>query len=164
MTSHSIPWESLRTLLQHLLDALNAFSQLLGEEEAVMRRWDREKMQGVVEQKVQALETFHRYEREWVVLLRPWAPTGSAADCWKLFAQDPTFSVLNTHPLFHKITSLAQRIRDQGQRNAAMIRRGQFVVQEAMHLVHAGLGQGSVYQGTGTLRVQPVPSSVNIRG
>ena len=164
MKPHSIPWKSLRQLMQHVQDSLKTFAQLLVEEEAVMKRLDRDQMAAVVEQKAQALEGFHRHEQELVAVLRPWVPTGSIADCWHTMAHAPEFKALAQHPLFNMIVITAQRIRDQGQRNAAVIRRGQYVVQEAIHLMYEGLGQGPVYQGTGTFRTQPAPSSVNLRG
>ena len=164
MNTASLPWQSLRPVLRQLHDALNALAQLLVEEETVMKRLDRGRMTLLVEQKSQVLESVQRYEQELVAVLRPWVPTGSLAECWALIRSAPECQALALDPLFKMITVTAQHIREQGGRNAALIRRGQYVVQEALNLVHVGLGQGPVYQGSGTLRAHPVSCSVNLHG
>ena len=164
MKTASLPWQTLRPVLQQLHDSLHAFAQLLEQEETVMKRLDRDRMNLLVEQKSQVLESFQRYEQELVTLLRPWAPTGSPAECWALIRSAPECKSVALDSLFKMIAATAQQIREQGRRNAALIRRGQYVVQEALNLVHVGLGQGPVYQGSGTLRLHPVPCSVNLHG
>lgn len=164
MKSHPIPWEALQQLFRRLLNSLEEFSELLAEEEAVMTRLDREKMMVLVEQKAGVLEAVQRCEQQMVAVLRPWVPTGLSGDCWNVIKQSPEFSRVLQLPEFKAIQRETARIREQGQKNVVLIRRGQYVVREAMSLVYAGLGQGPVYQGTGTLRVQPVPCSVNLHG
>ena len=164
MKTASLPWQSLRRVLRQLHDALNSLAQLLVQEETVMTRLDRDRITVLVEQKSQALETFHRYEQELVTVLRPWVPTGSSAECWALIRSAPECKALALYSLFEMIIATAQQVREQGRRNAALIRRGQYVVQEALNQVQAGLGQGPVYQGSGILRQHPVPCSVNLHG
>lgn len=164
MKPHAIPWIALQQVFQRLLEVLEELSKLLVQEEAVMKGLDREKMMALVEQKANVLENFHRSEQHLVALLRPWVPTGSSAECWSLLKQQPDFLRVHQLPVFKAIRRETARVREQGQKNAVLVRRGQYVVREAMNLINTGLGQGPVYQGTGTLRVQPVPCSVNLRG
>lgn len=164
MQTASLPWQVLRQVLQQIHDALTTFARLLVEEETVMQRLDGHRMTILVDQKSQVLETFQRYEQALVAVLRPWVPTGSSAECWALIRRAPECKALDLDSLFKMITTTAQHVREQGRRNAALIRRGQYVVQEALNLVHVGLGQGPVYQGSGTLRQHPVPGSVNLHG
>lgn len=164
MKPHSIPWDTLQQLFRQLQNSLEEFSKLLVEEEVVMTKLDREKMMALVDQKANVLEAFQCSEQQMVAVLRPWVPTGSSIDCWNMIKQDPQFSRVLQLPVFKAIQRETARIREQGQKNAALVRRGQYVVREAMSLVYAGLGSGPVYQGTGTLRVQPVPCSVNLHG
>lgn len=164
MTSHSIPWIPLQQLLQQLQNSLHLFSELLVQEETVMKRLDREKMLSLADRKAEILENIQVVERQIVAVLRPWVPSGSPDDCWLLIKQDPEFSSLGRLPVFKALQRDVARIREQGQKNAVLVRRGQYVVREALNLVFAGLGQGPVYQGSGALRVQPVPCSVNLRG
>lgn len=159
-----IPRDSLFRLFQQLHESLQAFANLLIEEEVVMKRLDREKIMALVEQKVRILDVFQRYERELAAVLRPWISSGSPSACWDLIGQAPEFQSVARHARFQAIKQTAQCIREQRQRNMALIRRGHYVIQEALNLVFMGLGQGPVYQGTGTLRVQPITGSVSLRG
>lgn len=164
MKSHSIPWVPLQQLFQQLQNSLHVFFELLVHEEGVMKRLDREAMISLVDRKAEILDTVQHAERQMVAVLRPWVPSGSPAECWLLFKQDPEFSCLARLPVFKAIQRDVARIREQGQKNARLVRRGQYVVREALNLAFTGLGQGLVYQGSGALRVQPVPCSVNLRG
>ena len=164
MKPHSIPWVALQQVFQQLQVSLEEFSSLLEQEEAVMKRLDRENMMALVDHKATVLENIQRSEQQLVAVLRPWAPTESSVNCWNVITQDPQFSRVFQLPVFKAIQRETARIREQGQKNAVLVRRGQYVVREALNLVYAGVGQGPVYQGTGTLRVQPAPCSVNLRG
>ncbi len=164
MKPDSIPWVPLQQVFEQLQGSLEEFSKLLVQEESVMKRLNREKMMVLVEHKATVLEKIQRSEQQLVAVLRPWVSTESSVDCWNAITQDPRFSRVFQLPVFKAIQREITRIREQGQKNSVLVRRGQYVVREALNLVYAGLGQGPVYQGTGTLRVQPAPCSVNLRG
>lgn len=164
MNPHSIPLVPFQQVFQQLQLFLEEFFKLLVQEEVVMKRLNRENMSAVVEHKETVLEKIQRSEQQLIAVLRPWISRESAADCWKVITQDSRFADVRQLPAFQAIQRETARIRVQSQKNSVLVRRGQYVVREALNLIQTSLGQGPVYQGTGTLQIQPAPYSVNLRG
>lgn len=167
MTSPSIPWDQIVLLLKSMGAALNDLYELLREEETVMKHLDRDRVDDLLAQKEGVLSVLTRLDQEVLSTLRPLMASSTSkvpANWWSFLAQGKNVQEYGLAQSLSAIKSTAERIRDQGRKNAMLIRRGQLVVGEAINLVLSGLGHVSVYQGTGTLRAHPVPGSVNLQG
>ncbi len=157
-------WDHLLVLLGEMRSIFQGFMVLLREEERLLLGMDRKRIADVTEKKEQALDAMCRYEQQVMALLRQLAGSHSQdrLEVWLQKARQPQASSANT--MLHELFGLTRTIQTQGKKNAALTRRTQHVVREAINLIYTGLGVGPVYQGSGALHFPAVPSSVHLHG
>ena len=157
-------WDHLLALLGEMRSAFHEFTSLLRDEKRILLGMDRKGIADVTEKKEYALEAMCRYQHQVVAVLQQLAGSEHQGKfgAWLQKSRHPQASSANT--ILQELGGLIRSIQAQGKHNEACIRRTQHVVQEAIHLMYAGLGTGPVYQGSGTLQYAPVPGSVSFRG
>ena len=164
MATKLIPWDTVLPLLQSIAASLEEFRHLLIEEEQAVKTLNREKIMDLVERKERILGTVHGCEQQVISTLSPWVPSETFQACRDLLRNAETSQGIRASALLEEIGGMLPPIRDQGRKNAGLIRRGQYVVLEAFNIIAAGLGNSPVYQETGTLRVHHFPGSVSLQG
>ena len=151
-------------LLGEMRTIFQGFLTLLGDEERVLQRMDRQEVVEVTDKKERALDEMCRYEQQVMAVLQELAGIEGKEhlSAWMRKAHEPQAQVAST--IFHEIGDVTHTIQVQGKKNEALIQRMQHVVREAIHIIYTGLGSGPVYQGSGTLQSPVVPCSVHFQG
>ncbi len=157
-------WDSLLDLIDTLQEIFQEFLALLCEEEQLLLKMDRQQIAGVTERKEQVLDAMCRYEQQVMSVLEDLAGPENleAIGQWLKNVHEPQAVLVNER--LHELMGVAHKIQAQGKKNEAIIRRTQHVVGEAINLIYTGLGNGPVYQGSGTLQAPSVLSSVHLHG
>ncbi len=157
-------WDHLLVLIHTLQEKFQEFLALLCEEERFLLKMDREEVAAVTERKEQVLDAMCRYEQQVMSLLEGLAGPENRETLgqWLKNVHEPQALLANDR--FHELMGLAQKIQAQGKKNETIIRRTQHVVGEAINLIYTGLGNGPVYEGSGTLQAPSVLSSVHLHG
>ncbi len=151
-------------LLKDIGQKFENFLGLLQEEEVLLAKMERHSIAGVTEKKEQVLDEICRYEQQVVATMQELAGPENQERLgeWLQKTQQPEATTVNT--ILRELKGLTHTIQQQGKKNEVLIGRTQHVVREAINLIYAGLGNGPVYQGSGTLQFPPVLSSVHLHG
>jgi len=157
-------WDYLLALLGEMRTVFQGFMTLLGDEERVLLKMDRQGVVEVTDKKEQALDVMCRYEQQVMAALQELAGIEGEEHlrAWIRKAHEPRAQLASA--IFCEIGDVTHTIQVQGKKNEALIQRMQHVVREAIHIIYTGLGSGPVYQGSGNLQSPVVPCSVHFQG
>lgn len=159
-----VSWKQLLEVGEEAQSIFARYLELLRQEEDALRRMNRQEMFGLMEKKGEALDIMCRYERQVISGIKVLTGSEGKGRLWidLQAASDPR--AVSLQNIVRKLSLLANNIREQGKTNAALIRRAQHVVREAINLIYIGLGTGPVYQGSGALSIPSLPGTMHHHG
>ena len=151
-------------LLSEAQSSFQRFIVLLSDEERTLRNMDRQGLTDVNGQKEQVLDVMCRLEQQVESELQQLSGSEVPESMWSWLKNTGDPRAQSAHVMLIELQRLARSIQEQGKQNESLIHRTQQKVREAIHFMYTGWGTGLVYQGSGTVNVPSVPSSVHLQG
>jgi len=165
--SHIETWEDLLSLLRSERTTYQQLSTLLIRELDALRNFSDQTLLELAEKKTFVLEELRVLDQRRVFLFaRLLGPirTPNPSEWLRMLPHGPSPWGAQATQEFQNVISLARTVGQQGRQNAELAHRGVSMVREALRLIYSGGEVDPVYQGSGTLRLPTLTSSLSIRG
>lgn len=157
-------WERLCLLLQDECLAYEHLLELLREEWSVLRKLEYLELLDVSRRKEVVLNGIRSVEAERSECVRILQQSMSHEEPLSWVEQCPVSEAAPAKQVLSQLVALGQQVKALSAQNSGLISRGMHVVQEALQVVHDGLGVKPLYGESGCLTFSSGVTSLNVKG